>query len=95
MENARHGFDNPLLYFGFTFEKLPNLKIINKECTLTINKRGEINNLEGVVINTPQLSEYFLNKCSFKGVTVKYNSQATTKTLSEVRLFFKENLIKK
>lgn len=95
MENARHGFDNPLLYFGFTFEKLPNLKIINKECTLTINKRGEINNLEGVVINTPQLSEYFLNKCSFKGVTVKYNSQATTKTLSEVRLFFNENLIKK
>ena len=93
MENARHGFDNPFLYFGFTFDKLPNLKIINKECTLTINKKGEINNLEGVLINTPDMSEYFLNKCSFKGVTVKYNSQATKKTLAEVKQFFNENLI--
>jgi dienelactone hydrolase len=95
MENARHGFDNPFLYFGFTFDKLPNLKIINKECTLTINKNGEINNMEGVLINTPEMSEYFLNKCSFKGVTVKYNSQATKKTLNEVKQFFNENLINK
>jgi dienelactone hydrolase len=95
MENARHGFDNPFLYFGFTFDKLPNLKIINKECTLTINKNGEINNMEGILINSPEMSEYFLNKCSFKGVTVKYNSQATKKTLYEVKQFFNENLINK
>ena len=95
MENARHGFDNPFLYFGFTFDKLPNLKIINKECTLTINKNGEINNMEGILINSPEMSEYFLNKCSFKGVTVKYNSQATKKTLNEVKQFFNENLINK
>ena len=30
IENARHGFDNPFLYFGFTFEKLPNIQPIIK-----------------------------------------------------------------
>jgi hypothetical protein len=54
MENARHGFDNPFLYFGFTFDELPNLKIINEDCTLTITKTGEIENMKGVVINTPR-----------------------------------------
>ena len=29
IENARHGFDNPFLYFGFTFDKLPNLMVMN------------------------------------------------------------------
>ena len=92
MENARHGFDNPFLYFGITFDKLPNLKIINNECTLTINNNGEIKNLNGIIINTPEISEYFLNKCSFKGVTVKYNSEATKKTLKEIKTFFTKNL---
>ena len=59
------------------------------------NKNGEINNMEGILINSPEMSEYFLNKCSFKGVTVKYNSQATKKTLYEVKQFFNENLINK
>tara|TARA_B100000900_G_scaffold128505_1_gene108575 strand:+ start:330 stop:1244 length:915 start_codon:yes stop_codon:yes gene_type:complete len=92
MKGARHGFDNPFLYFGITFDRLPNLKIINNECTLTINNNGEIKNLKGVVINTPKLSEYFLNKCSFKGVTVKYNSEATDKTLKSIETFFRRNL---
>tara|TARA_B100001057_G_scaffold473988_1_gene539067 strand:+ start:4485 stop:5399 length:915 start_codon:yes stop_codon:yes gene_type:complete len=92
MKGARHGFDNPFLYFGITFDRLPNLKIINNECTLTINNNGEIKNLKGVVINTPKLSEYFLNKCSFKGVTVKYNSEATDKTLKSIEKFFRRNL---
>ena len=92
MKGARHGFDNPFLYFGITFDNLPNLKIINNECTLTINDDGEIKNLKGVIINTPEISEYFLNKCSFKGVTVKYNSDATKKTLKNVEMFFLKNL---
>ncbi len=92
MQGARHGFDNPFLYFGFTFDKLPNLKIINNECTLTINNNGEIENLNGVVINTPKVSEFFLNKCSYKGVTVKYNSQATEMTLKNIKTFFRKNL---
>ena len=92
IDNARHGFDNPFLFFGMTFDELPNLKIINDDCTLTITETGEIENLKGVVINTPKISEYFLNKCSFKGVTVKYNYEATKKALYEVSLFFDNNL---
>ena len=92
IKGARHGFDNPFLYFGITFDKLPNLKIINDECTLTINNNGEIENLKGVVINTPEISEFFLNKCSYKGVTVKYNSEATEKTLNKMEIFFRRNL---
>ena len=95
IENARHGFDNPFLYFGFTFDKLPNLMVINNECTLTIKDTGEIENLKGVVINTPEISEYFLDKCSTKGVTVKYNSKATQITLSEVKRFFNKTLVDK
>ena len=92
MENARHGFDNPFLYFGMTFDNLPNLKIINDECTLTITNTGEIENLKGTVINTPKISEYFLDKCSIKGVKVKYNHKATQQALKEVRSFFNINL---
>jgi len=92
IENARHGFDNPFLYFGFTFEKLPNLMVMNLECTLTITDDGEIQNMNGTIINTPELSEYFLNKCSTKGVTVKYNSNATKITLDKVQRFFIKTL---
>ncbi len=59
IENARHGFDNPFLYFGFTFEKLPNLMVMNLDCTLTITNDGEIQNMNGAIINTPELSEFF------------------------------------
>ena len=41
--------------------------VINNECTLTIKDTGEIENLKGVIINTPEISEYFLDKCSTKG----------------------------
>ena len=92
IDNARHGFDNPFLYFGLTFEKLPNLMIMNMDCTLTITTKGEIQNMNGTVINTPELSEYFLNKCSKKGVTVKYNSKATKITLKKVKEFFIKTL---
>ena len=92
IENARHGFDNPFLYFGFTFEKLPNLMVMNLDCTLTITNDGEIQNMNGTIINTPELSEYFLNKCSVKGVTVKYNSEATKITLDKVQKFFVKTL---
>ena len=46
---------------------------------LTINKEGKIQNLKGTLIDTPELSEYFLNLCSKKGVTVKYNSDVILK----------------
>ena len=48
--------------------------------------------MNGTVINTPELSEYFLNKCSKKGVTVKYNSEATKVTLKKVKEFFLKTL---
>ena len=92
IENARHGFDNPFLYFGFTFERLPNLMVMNLDCTLTITGKGEIQNMNGTIINTPELSEYFLNKCSIKGVTVKYNAKATKITLDKVQKFFTKTL---
>ena len=65
---------------------------MNPECTLTITDNGEIQNMNGTIINTPELSEYFLNKCSIKGVTVKYNSNATDITLNKVQNFFMKNL---
>ena len=40
IEGARHGYDNPFLYFGFEFENLPSLHIINDDCTLTISDNG-------------------------------------------------------
>ena len=92
IDNARHGFDNPFLYFGFTFEKLPNLMVMNLDCTLTITSDGEIQNMNGTIINTPELSEFFLNKCSIKGVTVKYDSNATKITLDKVQKFFMKTL---
>ena len=69
--------------------------MINDDCTLTITKSGEIENMKGDVINTPKLSEYFLDKCSIKGVTVKYNHQATKKALKEVSEFFNKYLSSK
>ena len=65
---------------------------MNLECTLTITDDGEIQNMNGTIINTPELSEYFLNKCSTKGVTVKYNSNATKITLDKVQRFFIKTL---
>ena len=65
---------------------------MNLDCTLTKTDSGEIQNMNGTIINTPELSEYFLNKCSIKGVTVKYNSNATNITLNKVRKFFIKTL---
>jgi hypothetical protein len=51
--------------------------------------------MKGVVIDTPKISEHFLDKCSFKGVTVKYNHEATQKTIKEVSRFFNKYLSSK
>ena len=67
--------------------------VMNLDCTLTITNDGEIQNMNGAIINTPELSEFFLNKCSTKGVTVKYNSKATKITLDKVQKFFMKTLI--
>ena len=66
--------------------------VMNLDCTLTITNDGEIQNMNGTIINTPELSEYFLNKCSIKGVTVKYNANATNVTLEKVQKFFMKTL---
>ena len=66
--------------------------VMNLDCTLTITNDGEIQNMNGTIINTPELSEFFLNKCSVKGVTVKYNSKATKITLDKVQKFFVKTL---
>ena len=66
--------------------------VMNLDCTLTITNDGEIQNMNGTIINTPELSEYFLNKCSVKCVTVKYNSKATKITLDIVQKFFVKTL---
>ena len=66
--------------------------VINNECTLTITNHGQIQNLNGTIIDTPELSEYFLNKCSTKGVTVKYNSEATKLTLDKISQYFDKTL---
>ena len=59
---------------------------------MTITNDGEIQNMNGTIINTPELSEYFLDKCSIKGVTVKYDSDATKITLNKVKKFFMKTL---
>ncbi len=91
-ENARHGYDNPFLYFGMTFDNLPSLNINNDSCTLTISKKGQIKTLSNKIINGPKESEKLLNACSTKGVTVKYDSIATEKTQEIVINYFSEYL---
>ena len=66
--------------------------VMNLDCTLTITNNGEIQNMNGTIINTPELSEFFLNKCSVNVVTVKYNSKATKITLDKVQKFFVKTL---
>ena len=92
MEGARHGFDNPFLFFGFTFDKLPSLHVINDDCTLTINQNGKIVTLSGQVIDGPEKSAETLNNCSSKGVKVKYNAEATERTRVEIINFLKKVL---
>ena len=89
LEGARHGYDNPFLFFGFTFDKLPSLHIINDECTLTISKIGEMKTISNKQVRGPKESAELLDKCSTKGVSVKYSPYATEKTRIEIIEFLK------
>ena len=89
LEGAKHGYDNPFLFFGFTFDKLPSLHIINDECTLTISSIGEMRTLSHEKVSGPKESAALLDKCSTKGVSVKYSPSATEKTYVEIIKFLK------
>ena len=91
IKGARHGYDNPFLFFGYTFEKLPSLHIINNDCTLTISESGNIVTLNNRLISGPKDSAEVLNQCSTKGVYVKYNSNAAYQTKLEIVKFFNNN----
>tara|TARA_Y100001960_G_scaffold3840_1_gene4231 strand:+ start:95 stop:1117 length:1023 start_codon:yes stop_codon:yes gene_type:complete len=87
IENAHHGYDNPFLYFGFTLDNLPSLVVTNNDCTLTISKTGRIITLTNKDVSVPGASSELLDRCSIRGVKVKYNSEARKKT-EEVLLNF-------
>ena len=84
MEGARHGYDNPFLFFGFEFDHLPSLNVINDDCTLTISDKGEIESLSKKKVTGPKESAALLKECSSKGVYVKYSPSATEKTFNEI-----------
>ena len=88
---ARHGFDNPFLYFGITFDNLPSLNIINDECTLTINDDGSIATITGKIVNGPSESERLLKECSTPGVHVKYSRHATETTSTAIINFLEKS----
>ena len=87
---ARHGFDNPFLFFGITFDNLPSLNIISDKCTLTISKEGKIMNLLGDIIDGPIESEKLLLSCSTPGVRVKYSGSATDITAEAIVSFLEK-----
>ena len=84
MKGARHGYDNPFLFFGFEFEHLPSLHVINDDCTLTISDKGKIESLSKKEVSGPKESASLLKECSSKGVYVKYSPYATEKTFKEI-----------
>ena len=92
LEGARHGYDNPFLYFGMTFDNLPSLHVINNDCTLTISKNGKIVTLSGKTIYGPKESAKILDECSTKGVMVKYNSKARKETNEHILQFLEKTL---
>ena len=92
LKGATHGWDNLFLYFGFFFKKLPSLDIINNDCTVTISNKGEIITLNKKIISNPILHEELLQDCSSKGVEVKYNSEATRKTIMLILDYLKKYL---
>ena len=87
IKNARHGYDNPFLFFGFEFENLPSLHVIDDDCTLTISSEGEIQSLSNKKVPGPKESAALLKQCSTKGVYVKYSPHATEKTFEEIIKF--------
>lgn len=93
LEGAHHGYDNPFLLFGFTIDSLPSLTINNPECTLTISDEGKIVTMDKKNVSDPETSLELLNKCSERGVEVKYNLTAAEKTKEIILEFFKNKLI--
>ena len=87
-EGASHGYDNPFLFLGYTFDKLPSLHIINNDCTLTISESRNIITLNNRIISGPKDSAEVLSQCSTKGVHVKYNEKAARQTKLEIIKFF-------
>ena len=87
-EGARHGYDNPFLLLGYTFDRLPSLHIINNDCTLTISESRNIITLNNRIISGPKDSAEVLSQCSTKGVHVKYNEKAARQTKLEIIKFF-------
>ena len=87
---ARHGYDNPFLFFGFEFENYPSLHIINDDCTLTVSDNGEIMSLSNQKITGPKESAAKLSECSTKGVFVKYSPHATEVTFKEIIKFLEK-----
>ncbi len=87
LENSWHGYDNPYLLFGYTFDSLPGLNIINSDCTLTISEKGKIMTLSKEIIYGPKESADLLDRCSTKGIKVKYNATAASKTRDEIIKF--------
>ena len=92
LKGARHGFDNPFLFFGFEFTKLPSLDNHSDECTLTINNYGNIQTVSGEIIYGPEESADIIDRCSSKGVMVKYNHEATLKSQEHVLNFLSKTL---
>ena len=90
LEGARHGYDNPFLFFGFEFENYPSLHIINDDCTLTVSDNGEIVSLSNQKITGPRESAAKLSECSTKGVFVKYSPHATEVTFKEIIKFLEK-----
>ena len=87
IEGARHGYDNPFLFFGFEFKRLPSLHIINDDCTLTISDQGQIKSLSNKIVSGPTESAALLSQCSTDGVYVKYSPYATERTFKEILKF--------
>ena len=90
IDGARHGYDNPFLFFGFKFEKLPSLHVIDDDCTLTISNKGEIISLSNKKVPGPKESAALLKQCSTEGVYVKYSPYATEITFDEIIKFLGE-----
>jgi dienelactone hydrolase len=87
---ARHGYDNPFLFFGFKFDHLPSLHVINDDCTLTISEDGGIISLSNKKVPGPKESAALLNECSTRGVYVKYSPYATERTFDEILRFLED-----
>ena len=92
LEGSWHGYDNPYLLFGYTFDNLPGLNIINDECTLTISDKGKISTLSKEIIYGPKESASVIERCSTRGVKVKYNAVAASRTRDEIIKFLEIQL---